>query len=167
MWWGSVRIDRSKFYLVQKDTFVLGISYSSISGNFYLVGCSPRLLRCRFPIEVLINFSVCLFINCSVRPDQVLRKSSSIALMMIAVVRLKSVSCIYCDSSGLVAWSSMVFATYTCCCVSRGNSHIPIFLFLVNFIIFGPFFLTEIYCLSSVMVHPSSHKNPNDISGAI
>ena len=81
MWWGSFRIDKSKFYLVQKETFVLGFSYRSISGNFHLVGCSPHLLMCRFPIVVLIDFSVCLFINCSVRTDQVLSKYSLIASM--------------------------------------------------------------------------------------
>ena len=29
------------------------------------------------------------------------------------------------------------------------------------------YFLTEIFLLSSLMVYPSSHKTPNDISGAV
>ena len=33
--------------------------------------------------------------------------------------------------------------------------------------IYGPLLWNEISCLSSVMVHPSSHKNPNAINGAV
>ena len=50
------------------------------------------------------------------------------------------------------------------CFVSRGTSHISVYLFLLPFIICCPF-LTDISFLSSLMMHPSSHKNPNDISG--
>ena len=61
----------------------------------------------------------------------------------------------------------MLFVTASDCCVSRGTSHIPVLLFLVPLIISCPFFLTGGSCLSSVMVHPSSHKTPNGISGDV
>ena len=61
----------------------------------------------------------------------------------------------------------MLFITTSGCWVSRGTYHIPVFLFLVPLIFFCPFLWTGIYCLSSVMVHPSSHKNPIEIYGAV
>ena len=48
-----------------------------------------------------------------------------------------------------------------------GTSQIPDFLFLVPLIISCPFFWTDISCLSVVMVHISSHKTPNVISGDV
>ena len=41
------------------------------------------------------------------------------------------------------------------------------FLFLAPLIISCPLFWTDITCLSSVMVHPSSHINPNDMNGSV
>ena len=52
------------------------------------------------------------------------------------------------------------------CYISRGTSHIPVCMFLVYFNICCLFFYTVIYCLSSVTVHPSSHKTPNNITGS-
>ena len=62
---------------------------------------------------------------------------------------------------------SVLFTTFSDCCVPRGTSHIPVFLFMVPLIISSTFFWTDIYCLSSVMVHPSSHKTPNVINRAV
>ena len=61
----------------------------------------------------------------------------------------------------------MLFVTVSDCCFSRGNSHIPVLSFLVPLSISCTFFFTSIYFLSSVMVHPSSHKTPNYISGDV
>ena len=60
----------------------------------------------------------------------------------------------------------MLFTTTSDCCISRGTYHIPVCLFLVPSI-FIVHFGTKISSLSSVMVHPSSHKTPNDISGDV
>ena len=73
----------------------------------------------------------------------------------------------YCTSSGIAVLTRMLFVTASDCRVSRGTYHITVFLFLVPLIIYCTLFWTDIYCLSSVMVHPSSHKTPNDINGAV
>ena len=101
------------------------------------------------------------------RSGQVFRKPFFISLRRLAAVGMKSVVLRYCASSGLVALARILFATTSDCCVSRVTSHITVFLFLAPFIICCPFFWTDISCLSSVMVHPSSHKTPNNISGAV
>ena len=103
----------------------------------------------------------------SVRPIYVFRKPCFIALLKLAVVGLKIDACRYWDSYGLDVCTRIVFVTASGFCVSRGTSHILVFLFLVPLIISWPLFCTDIYCLSSVMVHPSSHNIPNDISGAV
>ena len=61
----------------------------------------------------------------------------------------------------------MMFTKYSDCCGPRGNSHIPVFLFMVPLIISSPFFWMDIACLSSVRVNPSSNKTPNYINRAI
>ena len=61
----------------------------------------------------------------------------------------------------------MLFITAAGCWVSRGNSHIPIFLLLATLIIYCPLFWTDIYCLFSVMVHPLLNKTTNKINGAV
>ena len=101
------------------------------------------------------------------RHDQVFRKPYFIVLWRLAAVRMKSAAWRYCASSGLVVWAIMLFVTTFDCCVFRGTSHITFFLFLVPLIIYCPFLWTDISCLYIVMVYPSSHKNPNDISGAV
>ena len=102
-----------------------------------------------------------------VRPGQVFRKPCLVALRILAVVGLKSDACKYWDSSGFEVCARMLFTILSDCYVPRGTSHIPAFLFLVPFIISSPLFWMDIYFLSIVMVHPSSHKNPNDIHGDV
>ena len=120
---------------------------------------------CRCPIVVFLDFSIFLLISFSVRPDQVFRKPCLVYLRRIYVVGMKISAWRYCASSGFGAWSRILFVTYSCCWVSRVTSHIPVFFVLVPLFISCPFFWTGIYFFSSVMVHSSSHKTPNDISG--
>ena len=101
------------------------------------------------------------------KPDQVFRKPCLIALLRLALVGLKSAACKYWASYGFEVCARMLFTTFSDCCGPRGTSHIPVFLFLVPLIISSPLFWTDIACLSSVMVHPSSHNNTNDINGAV
>ena len=61
----------------------------------------------------------------------------------------------------------MFFIKISDCCGPRGTYHIPVLLFIFPFIISSPFLWMYITCLSSVMVHPSSHETPNDIIGAV
>ena len=102
-----------------------------------------------------------------VRPGHVFRKTCLIALGILAAVGLKRAACKYWDSSSFEVCSRMLCTTFPDCCVPRGTYHIPVFLFLVPLIISSPLFWMYIYCFSSVMVHPSSHKTPNDINGAV
>ena len=132
-----------------------------------MVDYNPFLIMCRCLIVVLLDFSRCLLISFSVRPGQVFRKPCFIDLRRIAVVDMKSAAWRYCASYALYVWVIMLFLTGSDCYVSRGNSHIPDILFIVPLIISCPFSWTYISCLYSVMVYPSSHKNPNDISGAV
>ena len=71
-------------------------------------------------------------------------------------------------NTGLVLVSvcaRVLFTTISGCCVPRGTSHIPVFLFLVLLIIYFPFFWIDFF--SSVMVHPSSNKTPTNINGSV
>ena len=86
--------------VVQNITFVLHLSSRYIYGGFSLVGCSPCILMCEFPIVVFIYFSIFLFINPSVRPGKLLRKPSLIALRRLVAVGLKRVAWRYYASSG-------------------------------------------------------------------
>ena len=95
------------------------------------------------------------------RPGQLSRKYHLIALSRFAIVGLKS------SASRYFVCSIMLFETAYYYYFSWGTSHIPVCLFLFPFIISWPLFWNDIYCLSSVMVHPSSHKTPNNISGAV
>ena len=61
----------------------------------------------------------------------------------------------------------MLFFKSSACCISRGASAILFYFFLVPFIIYFPFSWPGIYCLSSVVVYPSSRKTPNYISGNV
>ena len=108
----------------------------------------------RCPIFVLIYFSI-LFLTISyIRPGQVFRKTCLVDLSRVAVVGMKSDWWRYWASSGLVAWSRMLFVTTSYCCVSRGNSHIPVCLFLTNFIIPCPLFgRTFLACLVCLCIH--------------
>ena len=103
----------------------------------------------------------------SMRPGHVLRKPCLIALSILDVVGLKSAACKYWDISGFKVCAIMLFTKFSGCCGPRCTSHIPVFLFLVPLIISFPFCWVDISFLSSVMVHPSSHKIPNDINGAV
>ena len=102
-----------------------------------------------------------------VSPGQVFSKHCLVALRRLASAWLKRDACRYCASPGLFVWARMFFTTVSYCCVSRGTSHIPVCLFLGTFIISCTLFWNNISCLSSVMVHPSSHKTPTYISGAV
>ena len=101
------------------------------------------------------------------RPGQVFRKPCLIALRILAIVGLKSAACKYLASSSFEVCARMLLTTFSDFCVPRGTSHIPVLLFLVPLIISSPLFWMEIACLSSMMVHPSSHKTPNYIIGAV
>ena len=118
----------------------------------------------RFLIVVLLDFSRSFLMRFSVRLGQFFTKHRLIALRRLAVIGLKCAACRYCDSFGLFVWSRMLFTTVSDCCVYRGTYHILVCLFLVYFIISCQFFWTDTSFLSSVMVNPSSHNNPNDIS---
>ena len=139
----------------------------SIYGGFSLVYCSPCLLMFRFLIVVFLYFSRCFLVSFSVRPGQVFRKPCLIDLRRIYVVGLKSAAWRYCNRSGLVLWSRILFYVASDYFVSWGTPQIPVFLFLVPLSFSCPFFWTYISCSSSVVVHPSSHKTPNDISGYV
>ena len=101
------------------------------------------------------------------RLGNVFRKKCFIDSRRLADVGLKSTVCRYCASSGLDVCDIMLFVKAYDCCVYRGTYHITVFLFLVPLIISCVLFWTEISCLSSVMVHPSSHRTPNYIIGSI
>ena len=121
----------------------------------------------RCPIVVLLAFSVCLLISFLVRPCHVFSKPCLMTLARISVVGINSAACKYCASSGSDFCDIMLFIRADGCLVSMGTSHIPVFLFLVSFIIYCPLLWTAISCLYIVMVHPSSHKNPNKINWAV
>ena len=140
--------------VLQNTTFVLILSYKSVSVGFYLVDCSPFLLMCMCTIVVFLDFSRFFLMNFSVRPGHILRKPCLIALKRLAVVGLNSAACKYGASSGLDVCSSMLFNIVSDCCVPRNSLHIPVFLFLVPLIISVKLLWTGISCLSIVMVHP-------------
>ena len=103
----------------------------------------------------------------SVRPGHVFRIPCLIALRILAVVGLKISACKYWASSGFEVCARIFSTKFSDFCVPRGNSHIPVLLFLVPLIISFPLFCIDISCLSSVMIHTSSNKIPNDINGAV
>ena len=140
--------------VVENTTFVLILSSRYVSGGFSLVDCIPCLLMCRCPTVVFLDFSRCLLISFSVRLCHIFRKSCFVALRRLAVVGMKSDACSYYDSSGLDVWAISFFFAASDFCVSRFNYHIPVFLFLMPLFIFCPLLWTDIYWLSSVMVHP-------------
>ena len=152
---------------MQYTKLVLILSSSSVSGGFSLADCNTCLLMCRCPIVVLIDFSRCFLMSFSVRPVQVFRKPCLNALKRLAVAGMKSAACKYQASSGFKVYAKMIFTIFSYCCFPRGTSHIPVLLFLVLFIINFPLFWMEISFLSIVMVHPSSHRAPNDNNGAV
>ena len=90
-----------------------------------------------------------------------------IALRRLAVVGTKSDACKYWDSFGFEVCAKLLFTTFSDCCAPRETSHIPVLLFLAPLNISFPLFWIDIAFLSSVMVHPYSHKTPNDINGAV
>ena len=153
--------------VVQNTTFVLLLFSGYVSGVLYLVYCCPCLIICRYTIFVFLYFSRLLLIIFSVVPVQVFIKPCFIALRSLAVVGMKNAVWSYCAISGLDFCISMLFITASYCCVLRSTSHIPFLLFMVPLILYCPFFWTGISCLYSVMVYTSSHKTPNDISGAV
>ena len=101
------------------------------------------------------------------RPVHIFRKPCLISLRRLAVVRLKSAACKYWDISGFEVCARMLCTKFSYCCVPRGTSHIPVFLFLISMNISPPLFLMDISCLFGVMVHPSSYKTPHNINGAV
>ena len=103
----------------------------------------------------------------SVRPGHVFRKPCLIALGLLAVVGPNIAECKYRASCGLDVCDIMLFTTVSDCWFSRGTSRIPVILFLAALIISFPLSWTGVSYLSSVVVHPSSHKTPNDINGAV
>ena len=61
----------------------------------------------------------------------------------------------------------MLFTAVSDCFVSRVTSHAPVCLLLVPFNNYFSLFWADKPCLYSLIVHPLSHKNPNDISGSV
>ena len=96
-----------------------------------------------------------LLVSFFVIPGQVFRKPCLIALRRLALVGINSVACKYWDGYGFEVYVVMFFTTFCDWCRPRGASHIPVLLFLVPLIVSSPFFWVEIYCLYSVVVHPS------------
>ena len=130
-----------------------------------MVDFSPCLLMHRCPI-VALDFLRYFLMSFSVMPKQVFRKPFLTALRKLVVVGPKSVGSKYWDSSGLEVCARILFTTFYNCCVPRGTYHIIVLFFLVTLIIYLPFLWIDSSCLSSIMLHPSSHKTPNDINGA-
>ena len=126
--------------VVQYTTFVLILSYSSVSGGFSLVDCNPFILVCRCTIVLFLDLSRCFLISFSVIPGQVFRKPYLIDLRRLDVVGLKSAACKYWASSGFEVCAIMLFTTFSDCCGPRITPHIPVSLFLAPFIISSPFF---------------------------
>ena len=153
--------------VVQYTTFVFILSYRSLSGVLSLVDYNPCIFMCRCPIVVFLYFSRSFLMSFSVRTGQVFRKYFLVDLRILAVVGLKSAAIKYWDRFGFEVCARMFFTTFSDCCGPRGTSHTPVLLFMVPLIIYSPFFWIEISILSSVMVHLSSHKTPNDINGAV
>ena len=122
--------------VVQYTIFVLILSFRSVSGDFSLVDYKLFLLVCRCPIVVFPDLSRCFLMIFSMRPDQVFRKPCFIIVSRLAVVGLESAACKYWASSGFGVCASMLFTTFSDCCVPRGTSHITVFSFLVPLIIY-------------------------------
>ena len=152
---------------MQYTTFVLIFSYRSISGVFYLVYFNPCLLMCMSPIVVFLCLSRCFLISFSVRPGHIFRKPCLIALRRIVLVGMKSAACKYLASSGFGICAKMSFTIFSYCCGPRGTSPTPVLLFLVPLIISSTLLCMDVDCLSSVVVHPSSHNNPNHINADV
>ena len=115
---------------------------------------------------VLLFFKIPIY-SFSVRPGHFFRKLCLVDLKRLPVVGIKSATCKYCAGSGFDLCARILFVTASYFCVSRGTSHITVFLFLVLLIIYCPFLWNGVSCLSSVMIHPSSHKTSNDINGDV
>ena len=88
-----------------------------------------------------------------VRPGHVFRNPCLIALRRLPVVGLKSNACKYCNSCGFEVCAIIFFITFYDCCIPKGTSHIPVFLFLITLIMSYPLFWIEISCLYSAMVY--------------
>ena len=132
-----------------------------------MVDCNPCLLMCRCPIVVSLDFSKCFLMIVSVRPGHVFRKPYLISFRRLAVFGLKSAAYKYRANCGFEVCDRMLFTTFSGCCGPRGTSHITVLFFLVPLIISCPLSWMDIACLYSVIVHPSSHKAPNDINGSV
>ena len=89
-----------------------------------------------------------------------------IELRRFVVIGPKSAAWKDCDSSGLFIWDRILFTTIFDCFVYRGTYHIPVCLLLVPFNICCTFDFT-VNVWYSVMMHPSSNKTHNNISGAV
>ena len=137
----------------QKSTFVLQFPYRSVSGVVFMVDFIPCRFMFRCPIVVPVYSSRCLLINTSVRPVHVLSKKLLIAFSRLVVVEINSAAWKYFVSYGLVVWARILFTTGFYCFVIRGNSQIPVCLFLVNFNVCCPLFWTVIYFWSSFILH--------------
>ena len=176
MWWGSVCIDLSIFppsfvvlrsTVVQNTTFVLLLYSRSVSGGFFLDYLSPFILTCRCP-----NCSVHWFFNMLL--DDVFCKAWP-SLQEIFFDYLEySCYCwaekfcmnLLCKFLSSCLGQSVICHKLWLLCLQRKFLYSSL-IFLVPFIISCPSFWTDISFLSSVMVHPSSHETPNDISVAI
>ena len=121
----------------------------------------------RCTIVVFIYFSKFLLIDTFLRPVHVLRKPFFIDLRRIVAVGISSFAWKYYANYGLVFWYIILFTTGFYFCGARLTSQIPVCLFLVPFNIFSSLYCTVVYCWSSVIVHPSSHRIPNNMNGSV
>ena len=146
---------------------VLQLSSRSVSVVVFLVYWIPFYFMWRCPIILFVYFSILLLFNTSVRPIHILRKTFLIDTRRSVFVGINSPALNYCVNCGLVLWARMLFTTGFDCFVIRWTSHFPVCLFLVPFKICFPLFWTVISCWSGVVVHTSSHRTPNNMSGVV
>ena len=139
----------------------------SVSVIVFLVDCGTCRFMFRCPIVVLINLYRCLLINPYAMPGHVLTNTCLISLMRLVTDELKIAAWKYFANSGLIVWDRILFTVVFDCCVISGTSQFPVCLFIVTLNIFCPIFCNIIFCWPSVMVHPSSHRTPYDISGEV
>ena len=154
--------------MVKKNTrLVLRFSSRFVSGVVILVDGRPCCFICRCPIVVFIDLSKFFFIKPSARPGHVSSKYWLIALRIIVFVGIKSAAWKHFANYVFIVWAIILFTVGFDCCVVSVTYHINFCLLLVPLNICCPLICTLILCWSSVMVHPSSHRNQNYMGGAV
>ena len=148
----------------QNTTFFFNLSYRYLSVVVLMFDFSTYHFLCRCTIVLSANFSICFFINPSIRSVHFLRKPFFVSLSSIFAVGINGAVWKCCVNSGLVVRDRILFTAGFDCCVIRVTSHIPFCLFPVTFNICYPLFWAVIYFWYSVIVYPSLHMIPNNMS---